>query len=144
MGFLGTMTGIVRKDSPMSILPPPNGQPLVDLAVLQELELQVQDQAVVLAFVHEFVDLWESRYARLAQALDPLDLEIALDVLLSIKTAAAMAGAVRLSEDAGALNDTVKTGDAAAAIVLLPKLESCAQQTLQELSDVYIKPLEQC
>lgn len=143
MGLTDTMAGVAREDSPMSTLPSPNGQPLVDFAVLRELEQQVDDLSIVLGFVHDFVDLWESRYERLAQTLDPLDPDTALDALLSLKTAASMAGAVRLAGDARELGEAVKRGDGAAAVDLLPGLEVCGQQTLQELQEQYIKQREQ-
>jgi HPt (histidine-containing phosphotransfer) domain-containing protein len=140
MGLTDTMAGVAREDSPMSTLPSPNGQPLVDFAVLRELEQQVDDHSIVVGFVHDFVDLWESRYDRLAQALDPLDPDIALDALISIKTAAAMAGAVRLSGDAREVEEAVKRGDEAAAKALLPTLASCGQQTLLQLQEHYPPP----
>ncbi|MFL4479337.1 Hpt domain-containing protein [Paeniglutamicibacter sp. ORCA_105] len=143
MGLTDTMAGVAREDSPMSTLPSPNGQPLVDLAVLRELEQQVDDPSIVVGFVHDFVDLWESRYERLAQALDPLDPDTALDALISIKTAAAMAGAVRLAGDARELGEVVKRGDEAAAKALLPLLASCGQQTLLQLQEHYPKSKEQ-
>ena len=143
MGLTDTMAGVAREDSPMSTLPSPNGQPLVDLAVLRELEQQVDDPSIVVGFVHDFVDLWESRYERLAQALDPLDPDTALDALISIKTAAAMAGAVRLAGDARELGEAVKRGDEAAAKALLPILASCGQQTLLQLQEHYPKSKEQ-
>jgi HPt (histidine-containing phosphotransfer) domain-containing protein len=143
MGLTDTMAGVAREDSPMSTLPSPNGQPLVDFAVLRELEEQVEDRSIVLGFVHDFVELWESRYLRLAQALDHLDRDTALDALLSLKTAATMAGAVRLSKGAGELEEAVKRGDEAAAVDLLPGLEVCGRQTLLELQERYIRPLEQ-
>lgn len=143
MGPTDTMAGVAREDSPMSTSPLPNGQPLVDLAVLRELEQQVGDRSIVEGFVHDFVDLWESRYERLAQALDPLDPDTAREALLSLKTAASMAGAVRLSKDAGMLEEAVKRGDEVAAADLLLGLEVCGRQTLLELHERYIRPLEQ-
>ena len=143
MGLTDTMAGGTRKDTPMPTLPSPNGQPLVDLAVLRELEQQVNDRSIVVGFVHDFVDLWESRYERSAQALDPLDPDTALDALISIKTAASMAGALRLSRNADELEKAVKLGDENAAQVLLPKLKACGEQTLEELCNRYLKPLEQ-
>ncbi|GAA3323797.1 Hpt domain-containing protein [Paeniglutamicibacter sulfureus] len=127
----------------MSTLPSPNGQPLVDFAVLRELEQQVDDPSIVVDFVHDFVDLWKSRYERLAQALELLDPDTALDALISIRTAAAMAGAVRLAGVAREMGEAVKRGDEAAAVDLLPGLEVCGQQTLLQLQEHYPKPKEQ-
>lgn len=143
MGQPPTRAGGARRDSPMFSFLSPQGAPFIDLAVLHELEQQINDRSTVLAFVHDFVDLWESRYGRLVQSLKVSDPDAALDALLSIKTSSAMAGALRLSQEAKALEDTVKSGDHRAANGALPNLQACGQQTVRELCDRYIKQLEQ-
>ena len=126
----------------MFCLPSRKSQPFVDLAVLHELEQQVNDRPTVLGFVRDFVDLWESRYDRLAEALEVSDPDAALDALVSIKASAAMAGALRLSQEAKELEDVVNSGGDRAANGLLPNLRACGQRSVQELWERYIKPLE--
>lgn len=142
LGLTDAMAGVAEDDSPIFTLPSPNIAPLVDLAVLHELEQQVGDRATVLGFVHDFVDLWTSRYHRLVDGLELFDADATLDVLISIKASAAMAGAVRLSRDAEELERVVRCGDEAASSGLLPKLKACGEQTLRELGDRYLKPLD--
>lgn len=126
----------------MSSFPPPECPPLVDLAVLHELERQVDGRSAVLGFVRDFADLWEARYGRLAEALAAQDPDTALDVLLSLKAAAAMAGAVRLSGAAERIEEAVKCGEPGTAAEFLPLLASCGRETLQALRERYVTPTE--
>lgn len=126
----------------MPSVPAPQGPSLVDLAILRELEHQLNDRAAALGFVRTFMDLWETRYDRLATALEPFDRDAALDTLLSIKASAAMAGAVRLSRHAEEMEHAINCGDDTAATRLLSNMQICGQQTMRELREYYIKPLE--
>lgn len=131
---------VTREECPMTALPPPDEPPLVDVAVLHDLERQMDSRSVVLGFVRDFIQLWEPRYERLAQALALPDPDIALDALLSLKTAAAMAGAVRLSGETERLETAVKQADADRVAGLLPVLARCGGETIQALLELYVMP----
>ncbi|HKU34678.1 MAG TPA: Hpt domain-containing protein [Paenarthrobacter sp.] len=70
---------------------------LVDRTVLTELQAELGgDQSIVTAFVRNYVAMLPWRVARLHHALDNLDLDDAMDAVLSLKTSSQMVGAVCL------------------------------------------------
>ncbi|WP_284974217.1 Hpt domain-containing protein [Arthrobacter sp. efr-133-TYG-104] len=76
---------------------------LVDHTVLTELQAELGgDQGIILAFVRNYVALLPWRVSRLHRALENLDMEDAMDAVLSLKTSSAMVGAIcmnRLATD---------------------------------------------
>lgn len=82
---------------------------LVDRSVLTELRADVGgDQAIVNAFVRNYVAMLPWRVARLHHALDNLDLDEALDAVLSLKTSSHMVGAICLRRLAAELEIGMK------------------------------------
>ncbi|MFJ4170226.1 Hpt domain-containing protein [Paenarthrobacter sp. NPDC089714] len=70
---------------------------LVDHTVLTELQAELGgDHSLVSTFVRNYVAMLPWRVARLHHALDNLDLEDAMDAVLSLKTSSEMVGAVCL------------------------------------------------
>ncbi|MFP3578788.1 Hpt domain-containing protein [Arthrobacter sp. fls2-241-R2A-200] len=68
---------------------------LVDHTVLTELQAELGgDQGIILAFVRNYVALLPWRVSRLHRALENLDMEDAMDAVLSLKTSSAMVGAI--------------------------------------------------
>ncbi|ABM09252.1 HPt (histidine-containing phosphotransfer) domain-containing protein [Pseudarthrobacter sp. PvP004] len=76
---------------------------LVDRTVLTELQAELGgDQAIIGAFVRNYIALLPWRVSRLHRALEKLDIEDAMDAVLSLKTSSHMVGAIcmnRLAEE---------------------------------------------
>ncbi|BCW43858.1 hypothetical protein StoSoilB5_10420 [Arthrobacter sp. StoSoilB5] len=68
---------------------------LVDPTVLTELQAELGgDQSIVNRFVRSYIDLLPWRVGRLHHALNNLDMEDAMDAVLSLKTSSEMVGAI--------------------------------------------------
>jgi len=68
---------------------------LVDRTVLIALQAELGgDQAIIGAFVRNYVALLPWRVSRLHRALDNADMEDAMDAVLSLKTSSHMVGAI--------------------------------------------------
>lgn len=76
---------------------------LVDRTVLAGLQAELGgDQAIIGAFVRNYIALLPWRVSRLHRALEKLDIEDAMDAVLSLKTSSHMVGAIcmnRLAEE---------------------------------------------
>ena len=84
-------------------------------------------------FVHDFINLWETRSQRLMNALRSNDLEDADVVLLSIRSSSTMLGAWPLEAIGGMIHRAVKAGDVAAAESHVARLNEVGEQTCAEL-----------
>ena len=85
--------------------------PLVDPAALEELGSQLDSPAVTQGFARDYTMLWNHRYEALATSLDSGDEAAALDAVLSLKTASAMVGGIRLAKLARELEDAIRGRD---------------------------------
>ncbi|GAB3528581.1 Hpt domain-containing protein [Arthrobacter monumenti] len=113
--------------------------PLVDLAVLRELEQQAGDPSVAQSFVRDFIKIWDQRYTRLSQAVELGDREARMDAVLSVKASSSMAGATRLAHLAAGLERLIRDGDVTLA-ALLPGIRTCGEQTIEEFLSAYVLP----
>lgn len=84
-------------------------------------------------FVHDFINLWETRSQRLMKALGNKDFEDADVVLLSIRSSSTMLGAWPLEAIGGMMHAAVKSFDLAGAMVHLARLHEVGSLTCQEL-----------
>ncbi|RIJ44236.1 Hpt domain-containing protein, partial [Clavibacter lycopersici] len=84
-------------------------------------------------FLRFFVDLWPSRWDRLAAAVRVGDRTAALDACLSVKSSAAMVGALRLSDVAGRLEHAIRAADQAGADGLLPELGEVGERSMDAM-----------
>jgi len=112
--------------------------PLVDLAVLQDLEEQLAHPAVAQNFARDYATLWTQRYQKLAAALDRQDVPAALDAVISMKIASAMVGGLRLSRLAEQLEEFIRSGDLDNGHALIAAVELYGSATVKELQDTYI------
>jgi hypothetical protein len=112
--------------------------PLVDLAVLQDLEEQLAHPAVAQNFARDYATLWTQRYQKLAAALDRQDVPAALDAVISMKIASAMVGGLRLSRLAEQLEEFIRSGDLENGHALIAAVELHGSATVKELQDTYI------
>ncbi|MFE4198369.1 Hpt domain-containing protein [Paenarthrobacter sp. NPDC056912] len=82
---------------------------LVDHTVLTELQAELGgDHAIISAFVRNYVALLPWRVSRLHRALENLDLEDAMDAVLSLKTSSQMVGAVCMDRLATELEISIR------------------------------------
>ncbi len=82
---------------------------LVDRTVLTELQAELGgDQAIICAFVRNYVALLPWRVSRLHRALENLDMEEAMDAVLSLKTSSHMVGAICMNRLATELEISIR------------------------------------
>ncbi|MGO4146724.1 Hpt domain-containing protein [Paenarthrobacter sp. YAF11_1] len=82
---------------------------LVDRTVLTELQAELGgDQAIISAFVRNYVALLPWRVSRLHRALEHLDMEDAMDAVLSLKTSSHMVGAICMNRLATELEISIR------------------------------------
>ncbi|MCD4852180.1 Hpt domain-containing protein [Arthrobacter sp. AK01] len=82
---------------------------LVDRTVLTELQAELGgDQAIIGAFVRNYVALLPWRVSRLHRALENLDMEDAMDAVLSLKTSSHMVGAICMNRLATELEISIR------------------------------------
>lgn len=112
--------------------------PLVDLAVLQDLEEQLAHPAVARNFARDYAALWTQRYQKLAAAVDRQDASAALDAAISMKIASAMVGGLRLARLAEQLEEFIRSGDLENGHALIAAVEAHGSATVKELQDTYI------
>ena len=84
-------------------------------------------------FVHDFINLWETRSQRLMKALGGQDFEDADVVLLSIRSSSTMLGAWPLEAIAGMVHSAVKNADLAGSMSHLARLHEVGSNTCREL-----------
>lgn len=107
--------------------------PLVDRQTLDRLEDHLDHPTAVRSFVLDFVQAWDERYLRLSTDIEQRSSVGALDAILSIKTTSTMVGAVRLAQLASGVEDLIRVDEFSAAAEMLPRLNSCALRTTEEL-----------
>jgi hypothetical protein len=112
--------------------------PLVDLAVLQDLEEQLAHPAVAQNFARDYATLWTQRYQKLAAAVDRQDVAAALDAVISMKIASAMVGGLRLARLAERLEEFIRRGDLEHGHALIAAVELHGSATVKELQETYI------
>ncbi|WP_017197699.1 Hpt domain-containing protein [Arthrobacter sp. M2012083] len=82
---------------------------LVDPTVLTELQAELGgDHNIISAFVRNYAKLLPWRVDRLRHALEKLDMEDAMDAILSLKTSSHMVGAICMSRLATELEISIR------------------------------------
>ncbi|MHA7239883.1 Hpt domain-containing protein [Arthrobacter sp. TMS1-12-1] len=116
----------------------PPALPLVDLAVLSQLEGQFTDPRPVRAFARDYITGFGDRYLRLTRSVGDQDLPAALEAALSLRNSSVMVGAERLSALAATFEAAVTSADLDAARRALPCIERCGLDTIDELEAGYL------
>ncbi|MHA7281424.1 hypothetical protein [Arthrobacter sp. TMS2-4] len=114
--------------------------PLVDLAVLSELEGQLNDVQPARAFARDYITGFGNRYLRLTQSVHDEDLPAAFEAALSLRNSSVMVGAERLSALTASFGTAVSSADLATARRALPAIEQCGLDTIGELEIRYLNP----
>jgi HPt (histidine-containing phosphotransfer) domain-containing protein len=82
---------------------------LVDRTVLTDLQAELGgDRAIISAFVRNYVALLPWRVSRLNRAVENLDMEDAMDAVLSLKTSSHMVGAICMNRLATELEISIR------------------------------------
>ena len=84
-------------------------------------------------FLRFFVDLWPSRWVRLDAAVRAGDRATALDACLSVKSSAAMVGALLLSDEAARLERAIRSADHGRATAMLPELGEVGERSMDAM-----------
>ncbi|KZC96311.1 two-component system phosphotransfer protein [Clavibacter tessellarius] len=112
--------------------PRPVGAPSRALQAAEPHALPDAEHACI-AFLRFYVDLWPSRWDRLAQAVADGDRDAALDACLSVKSSAAMVGALRLSAAAAQLESAIRGGRPEAARFLLAGIGETGERSMDAM-----------
>ncbi|MGW9412708.1 Hpt domain-containing protein [Arthrobacter cupressi] len=115
-----------------------SGQPLLDLAVFQLLEDQLDNPLIARSFASDFAKLWTLRYEVLAGAVERGDIAGALEAILSLKTSSIMVGGMRLAGLAGEFEEHIRKGGVRDARSLLAAVAECGHATVLELQGSYV------
>ncbi|MFJ5860730.1 Hpt domain-containing protein [Pseudarthrobacter sp. NPDC092439] len=112
--------------------------PLVNAAVLEDLEAELAGPALAKRFAQDYADMWDQRYTRLAAAVERQDVAACLDAAISLKITSAMLGGERLSKLAELLENVVRQGDFGQGRLLMERVAVDGSQTVSELQSTYI------
>lgn len=112
--------------------------PLIDAAILEELEDQLAGSALALRFARDYAALWGQRCTKLAAAVQNQDLDSALDAVISLRITSAMVGGLRLVRLAEILEDLIRQGDFVQGLAIMDQVAESGGQTVSELQSSYI------
>ncbi|GAC1492751.1 MAG: hypothetical protein NVS2B15_12900 [Pseudarthrobacter sp.] len=110
----------------------------VELAVLAELEAEVDGPELARGFARDYAAMWDQRFSRLAAAVRAQDRKAALDAVISLPIASAMVGGVRLAMLAQSLEDAIRHDDFNQGQDLLAAVAEHGISTVSELQNTYI------
>lgn len=111
--------------------------PLVDAAVLAELEDELAGSGLAQSFARDYAAMWDQRYTRLAQAVTSQDSAAALDAVISLKITSVMVGGLRLAKLAELMETLIRQGEFGQGQLLLKRLAKDGGQTISELRATY-------
>jgi HPt (histidine-containing phosphotransfer) domain-containing protein len=112
--------------------------PLLDAAVLEDLEEQLNGTELAVRFARDYAAMWDQRYARLAAAVENQDRASALDAIISLRITSAMVGGVRLAKIAEVLEKVIRQGDFGQGQALMERVAENGDRTVSELQANYI------
>ncbi|MCD5341637.1 Hpt domain-containing protein [Arthrobacter sp. AK04] len=112
--------------------------PLVDAAVLEELDDELAGSGLAQRFARDYAAMWDQRYTRLAAAVENQDSDSALDAVISLKITSAMVGGLRLAKLAELLESVIRLGDFGQGQALMERVAADGGQTVSELQATYI------
>ncbi|WP_247650013.1 Hpt domain-containing protein [Clavibacter capsici] len=113
--------------------PRPVGAPSPSPSAPADPHPLTQGQQACIGFLRFFVDLWPTRWERLDAAVRAEDRAAALDACLSVKSSAAMVGALRLSGIASHLEGAIRAADQSGARALLADLGEVGERSMDAM-----------
>jgi len=112
--------------------------PLIDAAVLEELEDELAGSGLAQRFARDYAAMWDLRLARLGTAVDSEDEASALDAVISLKISSAMVGGLRLARLAELLEGLIRQGDFVRGQAMMAGVAQDGARTVSELQSTYI------
>jgi len=112
--------------------------PLIDTAVLDELEEELAGTGLAQRFARDYAAMWDLRLTRLGTAVDRRDEDSALDAVISLKISSAMVGGLRLARLAELLEGLIRQGDFAQGQAMMAGVARDGARTVSELQATYI------
>ena len=116
--------------------------PLLDPAVLRDLEDQLGGAGIASDFARDYAMLWGQRQGNLVAAVGREDRERALDAVISLKVSSAMVGGARMAMLTERLEAFIRGGDFPGGRALLAILARHGDATVKELQLNYIGKAE--
>lgn len=113
--------------------------PLVDAAVLQDLEEELGQRQLAWNFANDYAAMWGQRQRCLLDSIEREDHAAALDAVISLKVSSAMVGGLRLACLAEALETTLRKGDLRDGAPLLALISLHGHATVKELWLRYVQ-----
>ncbi|CAN7332707.1 Hpt domain-containing protein [Arthrobacter sp. LjRoot14] len=128
------------RDGQQPRIPRPGGEelPLVDWAVLAELEEELGSPVIAWNFARDYTLIWRRRQRALASALEQREQHQALDAVISLRVSAAMIGGMRLAQLAQTLQLLIQEGDLEGGEALLGRVDDYGSGTTRELQRSYL------
>jgi len=121
------------------ILPAPEELlPLVDASILEDLEEELNGSELAVRFARDYAAMWDTRYSRLALAVQNQDRASALDAIISLRITSTMVGGVRLARLAELLETVIRQGDFGQGQALMERVADHGDRTVSELQAHYI------
>lgn len=114
--------------------------PLVDAAVLQDLEEQLGQPDIARNFANDYAAMLGQRQRRLVASVGREDRAAALDAVISLKVSSAMVGGLRLAHLAERLEAAVREGDLQDGAAQLAVIAINGRATVKQLQLRYIRP----
>ncbi|MDQ0663502.1 HPt (histidine-containing phosphotransfer) domain-containing protein [Arthrobacter ulcerisalmonis] len=112
--------------------------PLIDAAVLDELEDELAGPGLAQRFARDYTAMWDLRLARLETAIYSQDEDLALDAVISLKISSAMVGGLRLAKLAELLEGLIRQGDFLQGRAMMAGVARDGARTVSELQETYI------
>ena len=112
--------------------------PLIDVAVLAELEEELSGSGLAQRFARDYAAMWDQRLSRLGAAVNSQDEDSALDAVISLKISSAMVGGMRLARLAELLEALIRQGDFVQGQALMAGVAKDGARTVSELQSTYI------
>jgi hypothetical protein len=112
--------------------------PLLDPAVLRDLQEQLGGPAIAISFARDYAGLWGQRQKSLVAAVERGDRERSLDAVISLKVSSAMVGGVRMAWIAASLEAFIRGGDFPGGRGLLAMVAHSGHATVKELQANYL------
>lgn len=113
--------------------------PLVDVAVLQDLEEQLGRTDIVWNFANDYAVMWGQRQQCIVDSVELEDGAAALDAVISLKVSSAMVGGLRLARLAEALELSLRKGDLQTGASVLAMISFHGPATVKELQARYLE-----
>jgi hypothetical protein len=112
--------------------------PLVDGSILEDLEDELNGSELALRFARDYAAMWDTRYSRLALAVQNQDRASALDAIISLRITSTMVGGLRLARLAELLENVIRQGDFGQGQAMMGRVADNGDRTVSELQANYI------